>query len=146
MDKQIIYTNLLDKQQLRSTKQRNKIFEIFAQASHPLSAVEVASLSAESADTATTYRTIDTFLKAEILRRVSAGWKDAYELSEHFVPHHHHFTCLHCGKITSFGEPVELIQSLRHLAESQCGANMHNHSIELSGLCKSCSQTYKTLK
>lgn len=88
-------------------------------------------------DRVTVYRTIDLFEKLGIIRRVQLGWHTRIELSDTFQHHHHHLTCLKCGKIIALKEDKSLETQLTELAHK---LNFHptDHQLEIRGLCKNC--------
>lgn len=89
-------------------------------------------------DRVSVYRNIDLFEKLGIVRRIYVGWKYKIELSDTFMPHHHHLSCLNCGKIID-------IQDEKHIAEfiAQISAQFQftprTHQFEIDGYCNECS-------
>jgi Fur family ferric uptake transcriptional regulator len=64
------------------------------------------------------------------------GWKYKIELTDRFAAHHHHLTCLGCGKTIPINE-----RDLEHVVDEL--AAQHNfvptaHQIELQGYCAAC--------
>ena len=88
-------------------------------------------------DRTTVYRVIDLLEKQGIAQKVTHGWKYTVELTDEFVPHHHHFTCTNCAKVTTFDEPP-LLDELLASVEGSHNLKINTHSLELSGLCASC--------
>lgn len=88
-------------------------------------------------DRASIYRTVDLFEKLGVVVRVQSGWKYKVELSDNFLPHHHHLTCLKCGRVVSFDEPDDLDKLISEVASSN-GFIPKEHSLEISGLCPKC--------
>lgn len=83
------------------------------------------------------YRTVALFERLGIVQRLQIGWKYKLELTETFSYHHHHLTCLHCGRIIAFDETPELAVSLRQIARAN-GFQMESHQLEIQGLCDRC--------
>src|ERR1700759_5537066 len=55
-------------------------------------------------DRASVYRAIALFERLGIVQRLQMGWKYKLELSDAFTHHHHHLTCLRCGRIIPLPE------------------------------------------
>ena len=83
------YQELLDSAGLSNTKSRRLLFHLLAGSHKPLSLPELIRSTEQSMDKTTVYRTIESFEEAGIVRRVSTGWKQSFELSEQFRHHHH---------------------------------------------------------
>jgi Fur family ferric uptake transcriptional regulator len=91
------------------------------------------------ADRASVYRAIELFERMGVVQRLSTGWKYKLELTDKFAEHHHHLTCVQCGRTTPMSE-TELEQTISRLAAT------HNfkpsaHQIEIQGLCTKCQTT-----
>jgi len=90
-------------------------------------------------DRTTVYRVIDLFESLNIVQRVNSGWKYTLELTDEFVPHHHHFTCSSCGKVISFDEP-QLLEDMLESVSKNNDFKITSHTLEISGTCNNCSQ------
>lgn len=88
-------------------------------------------------DRASIYRTISLFEELGIVVRVQQGWKYKIELSDVFSPHHHHISCLKCGKNINFDEPKGLEEALDNIAR-QNNITHVSHSLEIIGICIDC--------
>jgi Fur family ferric uptake transcriptional regulator len=119
------------------TKPRQALFSAL-QAGKPRSMRELTLDLDSVMDRASIYRTIAIFEKLGIVVRVQQGWKYKIELSDKFSPHHHHITCLKCGKIISFDEPAGIEKILNDIA-IQYDFVQKNHSLELEGYCSNCN-------
>lgn len=87
-------------------------------------------------DLVTVYRTLATFEKAGIVKRVDLR-KDAvfYELNNH---HHHHIVCTKCGIVEDF-ELCEMEKLSKKVAsKAKKFKTVSQHSLELFGLCNAC--------
>jgi Fur family ferric uptake transcriptional regulator len=91
-------------------------------------------------DRASVYRTIALFERLGVVQRLQIGWKYKLELTDAFSRHHHHLTCLKCGRIISFDESPELERQLRWIAASN-RFKVRSHQLEIQGLCSRCSGT-----
>lgn len=118
------------------TKPREIVFSAL-RAGKPRSMRELTLDLSSVIDRASIYRTVELFEKLGIVVRVQIGWKYKIELSDEFLPHHHHLTCVRCGRSVSFDEPRVLEELLAHITV-QNGFTNENHSLEISGLCPEC--------
>lgn len=91
-------------------------------------------------DRATVYRTVSLFERCGIVGRLQTGWKYKLELSGDFHEHHHHATCLRCGRSFILPEDATVEQRLHELAET-AGFQLTRHQLELQGYCSAC-QTF----
>lgn len=126
---------VLENHKLRTTKPRQAIFETLRSASRPLSEVEIASAT-PTVDPVTVYRTIELFLKLEVVVGVAHGWKQRYELASMFRPHHHHILCRECGRVEEI-QSEKLEQFIHHLGNER-GFQVSGHTFEITGLCAQC--------
>lgn len=131
-DYQSAFDQALKQAQLRSTAVRREVFSCLAQASDPLSIQEIISYI-NRAHFVSVYRTLDTFVRIGVLKRVPIGLKYKYELSDAFKPHHHHVTCEECGRSISV-EDSEVEALMEKLT---VGADMRptRHTFEAYGIC-----------
>jgi len=119
------------------TRQRRLVFDALAK-SGPVSNARLGDELQNALDRATVYRTIELFERIGVVQRIWTGWKSQVELSEAFVPHHHHAVCRICGahiEINSIG----LEKELRQLA-GELQFTLEDHSVDLIGVCKNCSK------
>lgn len=121
------------------TEPRVAVFECLRAIAEPISTTELAK-TISTIDRVSVYRTVELFEKIGIIHRVWTGFKSKVELSDAFSPHHHHFTCLKCGK--TVGLKSDKLEEALHEFEAQHGFNLTHHSVELSGYCSSCSDLH----
>jgi len=88
-------------------------------------------------DRATTYRVIDLYQQLGIVKRLQIGWKYKLELSDDFSSHHHHLSCLQCGKTTPIHEDAQ-IEALIHAIGESNNFKISDHQLEIQGTCSSC--------
>jgi len=98
---------------------------------------EIVAACAGKADRASVYRTVALFERLGIAQRLQIGWKYKLELSDAFHRHHHHLTCLSCGRTFPLPEDRQLEAGLHSLSRAQ-GFLMKDHQLEIQGLCKDC--------
>jgi Fe2+ or Zn2+ uptake regulation protein len=104
----------------------------------PLSMRELTVRSQGKLDRASLYRTIDLFERLGLVERIYIGWKYKIELSDIFAHHHHHISCLQCGKIVAITEEEEIEHLITVLAKKH-GFAAKSHQLEVRGLCEQCS-------
>ena len=131
------FYELLKKHRLSNTQGRKTVFRLLLAENRALSMSELIK-KAPSMDRVTVYRIIGQFENAGIVIRVQLCWKYKIELSDAFRTHHHHMTCITCGKTYDFEEPENLDAILNTIA-----VNVHftiqHHSLELRGQCQNCT-------
>lgn len=88
-------------------------------------------------DRASIYRALTLFESLGIVERLAFGWKYKFELSDTFAAHHHHATCIRCGKIVLFEESDVIKLELKKQAEA-VGFFETNHQLEVRGICATC--------
>jgi Fur family ferric uptake transcriptional regulator len=89
-------------------------------------------------DRASVYRAVELFERLGVVQRLYSGWKYKLELSDKFAEHHHHLTCVRCGKTTPMNEH-ELEALITKLAATH-GFTPSAHQIEIQGLCAQCTR------
>lgn len=122
---------------LRATKARLAMLELFSNAQKPLDADSIKkSLDKKdvSADIATIYRFLNTFIDEGILYKIEFGeGKYRYELAT--LPHHHHLVCNNCGTV----EDVQVDEkNFTAKVESASNFKIDHHHLEFFGTCHSC--------
>lgn len=120
------------------TAPRRLVFETLQQKA-PLTMQELYSRLKSQVNRTSVYRTFALFEQLGIAQRVAQGWKYKIELTDRFVPHHHHFTCLKCQRVTSFDEP-ELLDNMLSAVARHDGFQISSHTLEIEGLCASCRE------
>jgi len=121
------------------TPPRIAILSLFSEKCNPLSAEQIFDTLSPKIDLVTVYRTLASFEKKNLLRRVDLHKDSAYfELnSDH---HHHHIVCNDCGKIEKFEKCVAESLATTATAHSKHFSEIKGHSLEFFGVCKSCSR------
>jgi Fur family ferric uptake transcriptional regulator len=92
-------------------------------------------------DRASVYRTVSLFEHLGIVHRLPHGWKYRLELTDRFQRHHHHITCMHCGRTASIPEDSLLEQRIAAMSKSK-GFSVTSHQLELQGICGRCEATH----
>jgi Fur family ferric uptake transcriptional regulator len=104
----------------------------------PVTLSTLSKALANSIDRASVYRTVALFQRLGIVQRINMGLKYKIELSDMFAEHHHHFTCLNCGKVIAMNERA-LENFVDRLAVHYDFAPTA-HQIEIQGYCKDCKK------
>lgn len=114
------------------TPLRKEVLSIMEEAGKLVTAKEIL-IKNKSLDKAGVYRTLETFLKAGIVREfhIASGEK-AYELGEEH-DHHHHFHCDRCLEI--YHLPCEFDHAMEQF-EKNTGFKFEN--FDFRGICKKC--------
>ena len=127
--------SFLAEQSYRVTKGRVQVFKILQEASRPLSTSNLIEQLPQINKTSI-YRTIETFLALGIITSIPHGWKQRYELSEPFKPHHHHLHCTHCGQLSTI-RSIQLESLIQSISSDQ-NFRAINHHFEINGICHDC--------
>ena len=85
------------------------------------------------------YRNVDLFVKLGILNRIQVGWKYKLELSDQFLGHHHHLSCLRCGKIVNIEDEKHIDEFIDEIAAA-AGFTAQRHVFEVYGYCGQCTK------
>jgi Fe2+ or Zn2+ uptake regulation protein len=134
---QINFEADMKRSNLRITHVRQELFSLLKQADKPLTVQELVNRS-KGSHFVSVYRSIDAMHKAGIIKQVPRGFKNLFELSDTYRPHHHHATCEGCGKSTSVHDPrLELLMS--RLSKNS-GLKPTKHTFELFGICHECQK------
>ena len=126
-------------QGLKSTRQRDSILGVFVAAGRHLSAEELYLLIKKTdrrIGYATVYRTLKLLAEAGLAdeRRFEDGiTRFEYNATE---GHHDHLICTRCGRIMEFEN--EQIEDLQLRVAKKNKFQVHNHKLELYGLCEGC--------
>ncbi len=118
------------------TKPRQLVFEALRDHG-PLTMRDLYAKLSPQVNRTTVYRVVELFENLKIAQRISKGWKYQLELTDEFIPHHHHFTCTNCHQIISFGEP-EGFKKLLGTLSNHYGFVPSGHTLEIEGICSTC--------
>ena len=124
---------------LKSTRQRDRILEIFVAAGRHLSAEELYILvkkTDRNIGYATVYRTLKLLAAAALAseRRFEDGvTRFEYNAAQ---GHHDHLICTRCGRIIEFEN--EKIEELQQVVARKNKFHVDSHKLELYGLCEGC--------
>lgn len=141
-DTRELFGRTLRKQGYSLTKARQSIFELMWQ-QEPQSVRELLLHSNGQFDRTSLYRTIRIFEKTGIVQRIYIGWKYKLELADIFSQHHHHVSCLRCGKLLALEEDAELEKLIKKLVQKNNMIEVR-HQLEVQGYCQACRPQVKT--
>jgi len=135
------FKKFLAKKGLKSTQQRDLILEAFLASPSHLSTEELylkIRKKHPSIGYATVYRTLKLFAESGIAVERNFGDKQTrYEVLS-AEEHHDHLVCTVCAAIIEFEDPE--IERLQENVAGRHGFKVLNHSLELYGICASCSE------
>ena len=129
----------LKKATLKVTPARQAILETFSSDCKPINAEYIhQKLQDKGFNIVTIYRTLASLERAGIIKKVDLRKGSAYyELAGN---HHHHVVCTSCGKTEGFENCSMDTISKDVLRRSSLFTTINQHSLELFGICKSCSK------
>ena len=123
----------------KATSSRFAILKAFSKIDRPMNAEAIyQKVKKTGLDKVTVYRTIASFEKSGILRRIDLKKNSScYELNN---DHHHHVICTECDKIVTFKEEDDkkIIDSI--LEKVKVFKTISGHTFDLFGICKNCSK------
>jgi len=130
--KQILINN-----QAHVTRARETTFALLANP-EPQSISEILLKAKGKVDRVSVYRNIELFEKLGIVHRIYVGWKYKLELSDQFVSHHHHLSCLSCGKIIDIKDEEHIDSFIKEITY-KIGFVPRRHQFEVDGYCEKCA-------
>ena len=132
----ITFENILKDNGYNITKARKTVFKLLLHP-EPQSISQLLKKANGEVNRVSVYRSIELFERLGIVHRLQVGWKYKLELSDQFVGHHHHLTCLGCGKIIDI-EDEKHIEDFIHEVADQFEFKLRRHQFEIDGYCKDC--------
>ncbi len=125
----------------RVTTERLALFEeIFSQHGHIDAEELLAALLAAGVEIsrATVYRNLDLLVEAGLVTKQRLGRNHFLFEHVHSGQDHDHLVCVSCGRVVEFVSPgIVALQSEICRAH---GFVSEHHSLEISGLCRSCAE------
>lgn len=118
------------------TRPRLRVFELLW-GQEPQSMRELQQRAGNSLDRVSLYRTIKLFEQLGIVQRLYIGWKYKLELTDIIAHHHHHISCLECGKVVAITEEQEIEDFIDNMTERR-GFKPRRHQLEIQGVCPEC--------
>lgn len=136
MEDETLLRKILATNRQKVTRARLTVFDLLRD-SEPQTVASLIAGCKGKVDRVSVYRILDLYEKLGITKRINIGWKYKVELSDVFLNHHHHASCLNCGKVLSIVEDEEL-EALIEKMSIKSGLTMTSHILELHGYCKMC--------
>ena len=136
-----IFSEHIQKSNLRHTAQRDLILEIFLRTEEHLSSEDLYWLVQKqdpSVGHTTVYRTLKLLTEAGLAREVRFGDGKTYYEHHYNHEHHDHMICTDCGKVIEFFSPE--IEAMQDAAAEKFGFLPTHHSLRLWGVCEECQQ------
>lgn len=131
------FRHILTERKYRVTQAREATFRLLV-SPEPQSMHEILHRANGIVDRVSIYRNVDLFEKLGIVHRVYVGWKYKLELSDEFVAHHHHLSCLGCGKVIDIQDEQHINDFIQAVA-THFGFQPRRHQFEIDGYCRDCS-------
>ncbi len=135
-----IFTNYLEKQELRKTNERYAILEeIYAFKGH----FDVEELYSQMKNQnirvsrATVYNTLDILVECGLVSKHQFGQNQAQYERSYGSRQHDHLICTDCRKVIEFCDPR--IHNIQKSVEDLLHFNVLNHSLLLYATCKNAS-------
>ena len=127
----------LQNKNARVTKHLKAIINSIASYSSPVDAKTIYNelrLSGQTIDLSTIHRILDKLHSLGVIDSLYGEKANYYELSSKFLPHHHHFTCIECGKITDIDSCMidPILDKIDDIGTPI------SHSFEIKGICNRC--------
>lgn len=132
------FKHILSENGYRLTDARVATFKLLMSI-EPQSVNQLLKKAAGKIDRVSLYRNIEVFEKLGIAHRIYIGWKYKIELSDDFVAHHHHLSCLSCGKIIDIEDEQHIDEFIEEVT-NKFGFKPRRHQFEVDGYCKDCRQ------
>lgn len=123
----------------RITDARTAIFKLLS-SPEPQSIRQILAKANGKVDRVSIYRNIEVFEKLGIVHRVYVGWKYKIELSDDFMAHHHHLSCLDCGKIIDIDDEKHIDDFIEEVSK-KFNFKPRRHQFEVDGYCQDCQET-----
>jgi len=139
------FSSLLKDKRFKVTGTRLDILDIFSNDCKPINALYIHKiLKNKKVNLVTIYRTLLSFEKTGILKRVDLHQESVYYelVGDH---HHHHIICLICKKVSNFNgckTDSDLLIS-KALKQNKEFNSISHHSFDLFGICKKCAKNEK---
>lgn len=128
---------------LRATPARMAVIDMLSKTRLPIDARVICKKFSrirklKKINEATVYRTLASLEEGGVIKRIDLR-KDSAHFELSAGRHHHHIVCVRCSEIEDF-ENVEVEKALGRVAgRSVKFKSVHEHSLELFGLCKACA-------
>jgi Fur family ferric uptake transcriptional regulator len=130
------FKKILSSNGYRLTDAREATFKLLI-SPEPQSISQILVRAKGKVDRVSVYRNIEVFEKIGIAHRLYVGWKYKIELSDDFIAHHHHLSCLKCGNIIDIDDEQHIEDFIREISK-KFDFKPRRHQFEIDGYCKDC--------
>lgn len=142
-----IFEEYLKAKNLKHSKQRKEILDIFLSIDRHLSVEDLYRIVQKKNPKighATIYRTLKLLCECGLCRELK--FEDGITRYEHLYghKHHDHLICIRCGRFVEVLDPE--IERLQEKLAKQHGFYPERHRMELYGICKRCKSRKKGIK
>ncbi len=134
-----IFESYINTKNLRPSKQRKEILDVFLSNDRHLTADEIYRIAKEKNPKigfATVYRTLRLLIESGLCRELK--FEDGITRYENLYAHKHHdhLICIKCGKFVEIFNPE--IEKLQEKIYKEHNFYPEKHKMELYGICKKC--------
>ncbi|WP_026703396.1 peroxide-responsive transcriptional repressor PerR [Salibacterium aidingense] len=129
--------NALKNTKVRMTPQRHAILEyLYETMNHPTADDIYKALESKfpNMSVATVYNNLRVFKNVGIVKELTYG--DSSSRFDCVTTDHYHVICSDCGKMVDFHYPG--LDEVETLAEHVTGFQVHDHRMEIYGVCEDC--------
>lgn len=130
------FRQILSSNGYRFTTAREATFKLLI-SPKPQTIRQILNKAHGKVDSVSVYRNIDVFEKLGIVHRIYVGWKYKIELSDEFIEHHHHLSCLLCGKVIDIEDEKHIDYFIKEVAR-KFDFTPRRHQFEIDGYCNDC--------
>lgn len=131
------FKDILTANGYKITKARIDTFNLLV-SPEPQSISQILVRANGTVDRVSVYRNIELFEKLGIVHRIYIGWKYKIELSDDFISHHHHLSCIKCGVMVDIKDEAHIDDFIKSVA-AEANFIPRNHLFEIDGYCQECS-------
>lgn len=126
---------------LKVTAERVALLEALLASPAPASSKDLLEAT-RGLDRTTVYRSLETFVRAGLARKVNVGHRHAH-FEAAVGEEHHHLICTSCGKIADVALCPDPEDVRRVLRSAKAFASIESHSLEFHGTCAACAARSK---
>lgn len=141
--KSISSRNLLEKAELKYSRQRETLLDILKEQSTPITIEHLDDIIKQrrlSINLSTIYRTLDTFLKHDMIEKTFNIPTQSYVIELKHSHHRHYLICLDCQKMIPINHcPMHDI--IDHIEKEQ-NFQVSAHQLEIYGYCSDCIRNH----
>jgi Fur family ferric uptake transcriptional regulator len=137
MKEQTLFKKILRDSGYSTTKARSLIFDLLLGSNDPRTMHQLIEATEGRIDRVSVYRIVELYERLGVAQRINIGWKYKIELSDVFLDHHHHMTCLGCGRVVAVKDEPMFEEMIERLGQAN-GFVLKSHQLEMQGYCDRC--------